>query len=474
MTILDLFQPIYSRLPELRTPEVQLPVNRRILWSAGILVLFFIMGNIPVLGVGEASAQQLEQLQVILASDIGTLITVGIGPIVLASIMLQLLVGAKIIDVDLSNPADKAKFTGMQKLLAIVLSFIEAVVYVFSGFVGAQAGMETIVIAQIAVGAIALLYMDEVVSKYGIGSGIGLFIAGGVSKVIIVRMFNPFNALGQIDFTNAQGLIFLLVNNFTAGPLIATIQYLMPFIFTLVVFFVVVYAEGIHANIPVTMGRRGTGGRFPVKFLYVSNIPVILAVALFANVQIWATFAKDVPIMGTILGGISAIVVAPYNLFQDIALQLATGTFDIGIVIGEFFRSIFEFQFFGLGGAILHGILYIAILVVMCIIFGKFWVDMAGQGPKNVSAQLQKSGMQIPGFRRDPRIMTQVLERYIPPVAVLGSAFVGLLAGFADLTGSLGGGTGILLTVGIVYRLYEELAKQQLMGMHPMLGRLLG
>ena len=122
----------------------------------------------------------------------------------------------------------------------------------------------------------------------------------------------------------------------------------------------------------------------------------------------------------------------------------------------------------------MHALLYIVVLTVVCVLFGRFWIDMANQGPEAVSQQLDKAGMMIPGFRRDPRVIRRVLERYIPPISILGSAFVGLLSGFADLTGALGSGTGILLTVGIVYRLYEELARLQLMEMHPLLGKLFG
>jgi preprotein translocase subunit SecY len=96
------------------------------------------------------------------------------------------------------------------------------------------------------------------------------------------------------------------------------------------------------------------------------------------------------------------------------------------------------------------------------------------QGSEAVSEQLQRSGMSIPGFRRDPRVIRQVLDRYIPTITILGSVFVAVLAGFADLTNALGTGTGILLTVGIVYRLYEDLAKQQLFESNPMLAKLVG
>ncbi len=450
MSILDVMEPFYKILPEVKAPEIAPPLKKKIIWTSLALILFFVMGNISVIGLGGPGSDQLANLQVILASKIGTLITVGIGPIVLASIILQLLVGGKIIDIDLSNPKDKARFSGLQKLLAIILCFFEAGVYTISGMLTPMPGMELIVILQVAIGSIILLYLDEVVSKYGIGSGIGLFIAGGVSETIFWRAF----AFGTPETGGvATGLIWQFIQSFTAG---INFLLLLPIIATLIVFFVVVYAEGMHVNIPITMGRKGTGGRFPVKLLYVSNIPVILAVALFANIQLWAIITPGLPLIGGILGPImetaAFYTTVPYDLIETLAYS-------------------------GLSAAlpkIFHAIIYLIILIVACIIFGRFWVEMGGQGPEAVSNQLSGSGMYIPGFRRDPRIIKSILERYIPPITILGSAFVGILAGLADLTGALGSGTGILLTVGIVYRLYEELAKQQLMDSHPLMKKLFG
>ena len=394
----------------------------------------------------------------------------GIGPIVLSSIILQLLIGGGIVKLDLGNPAEKAQFMGMQKLLAIILSFFEAAVYSLTGFLSPQEGMFVWVVLQVALGSIMLLYLDEVVSKYGIGSGVGLFIAGGVAGQIIWRIFSPVDLAQNISLGDGSGLFFLFFREISANLTGAFIVALLPIIFTLLVFFVVVYAEGIHVNIPITMGRRGTGGRYPVKFLYVSNMPVILAVALFANFSIWATLINGrVPVLDTILNGIATVVIPPYGLIQNLMLEGISPT-----IFEQIVQSFMTLQFIGLGGQIIHAILYIIILTVACVVFGRFWIELGGQGPDKVASQLQRAGMYIPGFRRDPRVIRQVLDRYIPTITILGSAFVGVLAGFADLTGAIGSGTGILLTVGIVYRLYEELAKEQLMEMHPMLGRIFG
>jgi preprotein translocase subunit SecY len=114
-------------------------------------------------------------------------------------------------------------------------------------------------------------------------------------------------------------------------------------------------------------------------------------------------------------------------------------------------------------------VIFSAIMVVVCVVFGKFWVETTGMDATSVAKQLQQVGFSVPGFRRDERVIERVLERYIPIITVLGSAAVGLLASGADVTGALGTGTGILLSVGILYRLYEELAASQLMEMHPAL-----
>ncbi|RKX96465.1 MAG: preprotein translocase subunit SecY, partial [Spirochaetes bacterium] len=116
-------------------------------------------------------------------------------------------------------------------------------------------------------------------------------------------------------------------------------------------------------------------------------------------------------------------------------------------------------------------IIYFSLYVFGSILFAKFWIETTDMGPAAVARQIQQSDMQIPGFRRNPRVLRKVLERYIPAVTVIGGATVGMLAAFADAIGTVGrtSGTGVLLTVGIMIHLYEEIAKEQAIEMHPVL-----
>lgn len=100
-------------------------------------------------------------------------------------------------------------------------------------------------------------------------------------------------------------------------------------------------------------------------------------------------------------------------------------------------------------------------------------MQTAGLDAKSQAKQIMASGLQIPGFRKDPRVLERMLNRYIWPLTVMGSIAVGLLASVADLTGALGSGTGILLTVMIIYRLYEEIAQQHMMDINPMMRKFL-
>ncbi len=153
------------------------------------------------------------------------------------------------------------------------------------------------------------------------------------------------------------------------------------------------------------------------------------------------------------VSGIAKFVKAPYG-------QLSTPT-QVGITLSS-------------PDILLNILVFTIIMLVFCVVFGRFWVEMSNMGPKQVASQLQSVGLHVPGFRRDPRVIEMVLERYIPMLTIVGSLGVGLIAVLADLTGALGTGTGLLLTVGIIYRIYEELAAQQAFEMMPQLKGIFG
>ena len=131
-----------------------------------------------------------------MASNRGTLMELGIGPIVTAGMVVQLLVGAKIISVDQKNKEDKELMNGLQKLMAIVIALFEAFAYVFNGMYGniedIGAFKALMIIVQLVFASILVNLLDEVLSKggYGLVSAISLFIATNVAEEVLWKSFS--------------------------------------------------------------------------------------------------------------------------------------------------------------------------------------------------------------------------------------------------------------------------------------------
>ena len=118
---------------------------------------------------------------------------------------------------------------------------------------------------------------------------------------------------------------------------------------------------------------------------------------------------------------------------------------------------------------LMQALVYVLFMMLGAMVFSIFWVQTSGLDARSQANQMLSSGLQIPGFRKDVRVLERMLNRYIWPLTVVGGLAVGLLAALADISGALASGTGILLTVMIVYRLYEEIAQQHMMDMNPMM-----
>jgi preprotein translocase subunit SecY len=445
-SLIEKLEPIFSLIPQVKSPDYRVPFREKLKWTGIILILYFILGIVALYGLSPTAVDQFGGLRAVLAGSFGSIITLGIGPIVSASIILQLLVGGKIIDLDLSQPRDKVIFQGTQKLLAILFTIFEAAVLVLSGALPpADPSFTGILLLQIIIGGVLIIFLDEVVSKWGFGSGVGLFIAAGVAQTIIVGTFNPLSSPTSPGVP-AGALPHFIYTLTTSSP---DLSLLLPVFAVIVVFAVVVYAESMRVEIPVSYGGvKGARGKYPLRFIYASNMPVILTSALLLNVQLFAEMFQKLgfPILGTVSNG---------KAISGLALLLTYPT------VSTIFTNPLEVIVFGI------------VFVASCILFAWLWVELSGIGPKQVSKQLYQMGMQIPGFRSSRGHFERILQKYIPAITIMGGAFVGFLAFGADLTGALGGGTGVLLTVGIVYRLYEELAQEQMMDMHPMLRKFL-
>jgi len=463
---LSLFRPLARVLPEIKVPERKVGFNEKIFWTALVLIVYLVMTEIPLYGITGEVQERFGALRVIFASNRGTLMELGIGPIVTAGLILQLLVGSAIIQADMSNPDDRGLFTVASKFFSILLTGIQASAYIISGMYGTLAGPTTIVIFLQLLGAgIIVMLMDELVQKgWGLGSGISLFIMAGVAQNILWQTFNPGTGLfvgGLYQLTLGQA-DYQLMDWVVGGGAYPS---LIGFIATVGAFLVIIYLEGVRVELPMTYaGYKGFRSRYPIKLLYVSNLPVIFASALFANVYFFSQLLWSQ--MGTPAPGTNLLfqIIGDYN-------RTSSGVTPVG---GLAYFVTPPNSLVSVAAEPIRASVYLAILVAFCAVFSLIWLEVGGLGPDKVAQQLMDSGMQIPGYRRSGRPIVAILKRYIPVVTVLGGIVVGLIAGIADFLGVFGTGTGILLSVGIIYQYYELLMRERAAEMFPAFRRILG
>jgi preprotein translocase subunit SecY len=510
-SLLYKLKPLTDRLPAVTRPEGHVHFRTKMMWIVLILVLYFAMTNIMIYGLDtEGGVDLFAQYRAILAGAQFSLMHLGIGPIVTGSIIMQLFTGAKIIKLNLKDEDDKAVYQGTQKMMVIIMIVVESAPQVYgfmepsTKFIGSMEGFLTghgpglarsLIVIQLVVGSYLVFLMDEVVSKWGIGSGISLFIAAGVAQQIFTGSINWHPADNSLPMDVQQnppaGTIpktIYLFHHMSAPQLsgggyerifLAQPNPMVALIGTVVIFLFVAYTESSRIELPLAHGTaRGARGRYPIKLIYASNIPVILMAALLANVSMFSMLFwshpsfQNVPILGHnwMLG---------YYAEGQTRAQGGVAFYLSSINgVGDWLLPMLSSRYLGATGLDkgrlqigIHVLAYVSVMIFGSVLFAKFWIETTNMGPEAVASQIESSGMQIPGFRRDPRVLKRVLERYIPVVTVISGATVGGLAAGADLIGTVGNasGTGVLLAVGIMIQLYDAIGREQMMEMHPVL-----
>lgn len=522
-------RPLSRRMPVVAKPKEHVRFKTKFFWTALTLLVYFAMTNVFLFGLDPLSTQVdlFATFRAILGGAQGSIMHLGIGPIVTGSIIMQLFTGAKIFKLDLTNADDKSVYQGVQKIIVVLMIIVEAWAQV-QGFLHPSPALATslngttpfftgtqmakgIIILQLCVGSYLVFLLDELVSKWGIGSGISLFIAAGVAQQIVTGAINwsPTNPNLPLTFgngaTQAPNLpagtipkVWYALTHSTSQQLaqghyeqifLTPPNSIIALIGTATVFIVTSYAETTRLELPLAHTKvRGARGKYPIRLVYASNIPVILMAALLANINMIAVLFYSGPLSGvpglghntafgmfdgtgevansptTPVGGFAWYVSQPSGV-QDWLLPLINYQRYSGYTYNHDNFKVF-----------LHVLVYLSFMIGGSILFAKFWIETTNMGPEAVAKQIQKSGMQIPGFRRDPKVLRRVLEQYIPAITVMSGAFVGALAAFADMIGTTGqsSGTGVLLMVGIVIRMSEEIVKEREIDRQPILARLFG
>ena len=454
-------------VPQVPKPKKKLSLQTKLTWTCGALVIYLVMGQTPLFGATAPEFDFLAFARVIFASQQGSLVELGIGPIVTGGLLMQLLRGSDILKFDFKNPAERGVFQTATKLVTYVVIVAESAVYGVAVY-GPNINEPTvmyILIGQLMGASVIVMFLDELIQKgWGLGSGISIFIAAGVAQQILWSVFSPLPAGdgGSIGIFPYIGQMIQYGD--VAESLFRSNQ--LPSIFGLAltagILLILVYTQGMKVEIPIVSTKyRGFAATYPIKMMYVSNIPVILASALTANAvflgqMFWAQFNprnanQFLNVLGQFdptspsspIGGIIYYITPPRGL-DALALDPT------------------------------RGVLYVLFMIGIVVVFGKLWVELGGLSSKKAAQNLLDADVQVPGFRRSNKPIESLLNRYIPSVTLLGSMILGLIAGVSDVLGVFGTGIGVLLTVDILINYYNQLVKEQVEVVMPRLGALLG
>ncbi len=411
------------------SPKRVLTFKERLFWTIIIIIVYLFLSSIPIYGISPEASSFIYQISMLLGGTFGSLVTLGVGPIVLASIILMLLIGGEVIKIDFMSPEGRAKYEEYQKILAIIFIFVEGLIHVLFGWLRPiSIEFFPIVYLQVILGGFIILLLDDLSTKYGFTPGVNLFILAAISKSFFTRMV----VFLQDAFTNLA-----------QGNLVNAMLPLGEIIVAFIVLILATYLHKIYTEIPIPLGRvRGRSIRFPVKLLYTSVIPIILLFAFWANLRFWAWVLQRTPLetlgkiiatfdeRGNVIGGI-LLYITPPNL---LAYVLTHGGISLEIVI----RSVTYFFWSVIGAAI----------------FSYLWIFSSGMDPAKLALQFSQA---FPF--RDPRLIERTLERYIIPISIIGGAAVGFLNAIADIFGSVISGISLLLAVAIAEDLYENVIK---------------
>jgi len=471
---------IFSYIPEVTKPtEKKLDFNVKLKWTLVVLGAFFVLANIPLFGLSHNALERFQYLAIIMGTDFGSIISLGIGPIVMASIILQLLSGSGILNIDTSTVEGKKFFQGVQKLLVFFFIVFEALIYVLMQGLQAAEGFTGLLIFQLILGGLAIFYMDDVTTKWGFGSGVSLFIGAGVSWRLFTSAFQFVNQEGRnclLDFgnTSCSGKVLVMIQSIINKFPIEFTSALAAILATVIIFLAVVWVQSLKVEIPLSYGRiRGYGVKWPLNFFYASVIPVILTAALIANLQLFGGILENAA--STCLEG-SCTGMAKFASYFGFIGHFIEGQAVSGVAFWVGSTNILELLIRGglMTRHLLQGLSHILFFVFFATIFSIFWVKTSGMDAKAQAHKISSSGLQVAGFRQDERILESILDRYIMPLTVMGGAAIGLLASTTDLLGALVSGTAILLVIMIMFQFYQNIAQQHSVDMNPAMRKFMG
>ncbi|EPR79257.1 SEC61 alpha subunit [Spraguea lophii 42_110] len=459
---LDLIRPFVPFLPEIQSPGRQIPFQEKVVWTTVTLLIYLVSSQVPLFGIITANVKDpLGWMRMMMASNRGTLMDLGISPVITSGMILQMLTSSELIKVNFQLKEDKLLYQALTKFLAVLLTVGQAIVQVISGFYGSPNNLglsvSVLLVVQLLFSGIIVIMLDELLQKgYGFGSGINLFIATNVCENIVWKAFSPrvYKTARGIEFEGSIiSLIYLLVTkkNKIAALYEAFFRQNLPncacFVSTIFIFCIVIYLQGLRVELPTESTQvRGQVGRYPIKLLYASTMPIIVQ-----NYMVTYTSTA------------SRLL---YNKFPHFFLVRLLGVWEHikgGNIVPVSGICYFLYPPQNLTEFItkpIHSIIYVSFILLFGAFFSRAWIDITENNQNSVAEQMKSQKITLRGVKQDN--IAHHLEKYVPTAAFLSGFFVGLVVLLSDLLDTIGSGTNIILAVSIVWQYLELFVKESL------------
>ncbi|MBI2590152.1 preprotein translocase subunit SecY [Candidatus Berkelbacteria bacterium] len=400
-------------------------LRKRVLYTLGILGLFRILAHLPMPGVDLEALREFfarNSLFGLLNLFTGgsmenfSLVLMGVGPYITASIIFQLL----IIIIPRFEELQKEGESGRQKInqytrlltvpLAVLQGYSTLILLRNQGIVGTFAPVDLItILLTITAGTVLLMWLGELITENGIGNGMSLIITLGILAGIPTALSQTFAVIDQLNVVNLAA--------FLAISLIVTLA--------------IVTVSEAERQIPITYARRvrglqktsGVATFLPLKVIMAGVVPIIFALSMMIFPPVVARFFQ-----GTDIEQVRRVADWVVELFND-------NTF-------------------------------YAIAYFICVILFTFFYTSIIFQPEQVAENIQKQGGFVPGLRPGHET-ADYLGKVLNRVTLFGAIFLAAIAVLPFIVQSLTeiqtlvlGGTGILIVVSVCLETMRQIRAQ--------------
>lgn len=405
-------------------------LRNKVLVVAGVLVLTRVLAHIPLPGVDLARLQTFFQgnqafglLNMFSGGTMSnfSIILMGVGPYITASIIFQLLgmVFPVIEELQREGEAGRQKINQWTRMATVPLAIIQAYAMLAllknQGIVPSWEAFDlAVMLISVSAGTILLMWLGEIISNKGVGNGVSLIIALGILAGFPTQIRDTAALLGSGD----------------TGKIIGAILFIAMLIITIAG---IVFVQEGQRNIPVSYAKRlrlggaeGITSHLPIRVNIAGVIPIIFAMSIMVMPGVVAKYLENAR-----------------------TVWLANGA--------KFVGDIFANQWY-------YGVIYFLLVVA----FTYFYTGVVFK-PEQIAENLQKQSGFVPGLRPG-RETRDYLALVITRITLFGSIFLGLIAilpyivqGITHITTIVLGGTGILIIVSVIIETMRQIKSQIIM-----------